>query len=85
MARAQNNRNFTFKGMYQLIAVTKAFPRCENQKNGIYFSLRLFNSGGTDPLFHLGLPVLLVGDVAVLGEDEEGEILGPNLAAVPSL
>lgn len=26
-----------------------------------------------------------MGDVAVLGEDEEGEILRPNLAAIPSL
>lgn len=50
----------------------------------VYFSLTLFNSSDTGPLFHLDLLVLLAGNVAVLCEDEEGEICSPNLAAVPS-
>lgn len=85
MARTQNSHNFTFKNTCQLAAVTKAFPRCKSLKD-VFTSLTFFRSGGSGSgsLFHLDLLVLLTGSVAVLREDEGGEVLSPNLAAAPS-
>lgn len=62
----------------------KSISNMQGPQKCIYFSLRLFNSSGTGPFFHLDLLVLLTSNVAVLREDEESEILSPNLAAVPS-
>lgn len=68
----------------QLIAVRNTFPRYRDHKNVLMFFLHFLIIIEIITLFHLALLMQLKGIVSVLHEDEEDEILSPNVVAIPS-
>lgn len=84
VARAQKNHNFTFKSMSTNSSQKHIFQDTGTTEMCFIFFLHFLIIIEIIPLFHLDLLMRLKGIVSVLHEDEEDEILSPNLVAIPS-